>query len=116
VAHMEGSLASQEVQLKESVPIEMKLAQDAELEVRITELGNGLRAQVIAVKERVTEVEGRMAAQEGEVGNIRIATNERMAEYLTAVNRSVEAHQAAQTEALRAQGEELLQMEEKVNS
>jgi hypothetical protein len=106
---MEGSLASQEVQLKESVPIEMKLAQDAELEVRITELGNGLRAQVIAVKERVTEVEGRMAAQEGEVGNIRIATNERMAEYLTAVNRSVEAHQAAQTEALRAQGEELLQ-------
>jgi preprotein translocase subunit YajC len=109
VALMEGSLASQEVQLKESVPIEMKLAQDAELEVRITELGNGLRAQVIAVKERVTEVEGRMAAQEGEVGNIRIATNERMAEYLTAVNRSVEAHQAAQTEALRAQGEELLQ-------
>jgi DNA repair exonuclease SbcCD ATPase subunit len=109
VASMEGSLASQEEQLKESVPIEVKLAQDAALEQKFSEVSDGLRAEVIAVKERLAEIESRMAAQEGELGNATAEIRQELGGLQDRTDAAARAQQAAQAEALRTTTEEVLQ-------
>jgi uncharacterized coiled-coil protein SlyX len=109
VASMEGSLASQEEQLKESVPIELKLAQDAALEQKFSEVSDGLRAEVIALKERLAEMESRMAGQEGELGNATAEIRQELRGLQDRADGALRAQHAAQTEALRATAEEVLQ-------
>lgn len=108
VAHMEGSLASQEEQLRESVPIELHRQQDAALELKISQAGDALRAQLFTVKERVTEMESRIAAQEGELSTVAASFAEKLASHQEQVRGELGAGQAAQTSAVSALSEDIM--------
>lgn len=105
---MEGSLASQEEQLRESVPIELHRQQDAALELKISQASDALRAQIITVKERVTEMETRIAAQEGELSNVAATFTAKLNTHQEKVTAELAASRSAQASTASALSEDIM--------
>ena len=105
---MVGSLASQEEQLKESVPLQTKLAQDAALELKFAETHDALRGEILSVKERVSEVEGRMATQEADLGKVAAVLEDQLATYRVEIAKELTAEQVARATALSTLSDDVL--------